>query len=132
MSVLIDTNILVYAWDASDKLKQARAIELLDQYRMKACLSVQNLSEFTSVMLRSGSDPSWIREVVSIYSQLMKVLTITSEDVVQAMRGVEQYKMSFWDAQIWSVAINNGISIIFSEDGPTNQTIEEVTFQNPF
>lgn len=129
---LIDTNILVYAWNAGDKIKQRKAIDVLEHYRDGACLAVQNISEFAAVMLKNGCDPQWLGGVVSLYERLMTVLPLSVHDVRQALRAVREYRMSYWDAQLWSVAKTNGIPVILSEAGPTGQTIEGVTYSNPF
>lgn len=131
MSVLIDTNILVYAWDSGDKVKQTRAIHVLHEYRNQACLSTQNLSEFSSVMIRKGCDLQWLQRVISIYSQLLTIVPVHTQEVEHAVRAVQEHRMSFWDAQIWAVALTNRIPVILSEDGPTGQVIEGVTFENP-
>jgi predicted nucleic acid-binding protein len=128
---LIDTSILVYAWNAGDKIKQRKAIEVLEQYKDRACLSIQNISEFSAVMLRNGCDPQWLGGVISLYERLMTVLPFSVHDARQALRAVQQYRMSYWDAQIWSAAKTNGIPIILSDNGPTGQTIEGVTYTNP-
>lgn len=131
MKVLIDTNILVYAWDSAEPDKQSKAIAIMQQHRKHACLSVQNLSEFSSVMLRKGSDLKWLHETIYIYSKIMTICALREEHVEHALRAVDQYKMSFWDAQIWAVALMNRIPVILSEDGPTGQKIEGIEFQNP-
>lgn len=131
MSALIDTNILIYAWDTSDRAKQNNAIAAIQNYGHHGYLSVQNISEFSSFMIRNGCDLQLLQETISDYSKLMTILPVTSLDITTAIRGVQQYKMSFWDAQIWAVALHNNIPIIISEDGPSNQTIEGVTYWNP-
>lgn len=51
---------------------------------------------------------------------------------MEAVRGVQAYTMSFWDALIWAVARLNGIGVVFSEDFNDGATIEDVRFVNPF
>jgi predicted nucleic acid-binding protein len=55
-----------------------------------------------------------------------------SSVILKAIEATQQYRMSFWDAQIWAVAVSNRIPEIFTEDGPVQQTIEGVTWRNPF
>lgn len=131
MKVMIDTNLLVYAWDSGDKEKQSKAIDLLRRHKNQACLSVQNLSEFSAVMIRKGADLNWLKRVISIYSEIMYVLPLTSNEVKQAIHAVDKYGMSFWDAQIWAVAKAHAIPVILTEDGPTGREIEGVWFKNP-
>ncbi|WP_127585111.1 PIN domain-containing protein [Paenibacillus koleovorans] len=131
MSVLLDTNILVYAWDPSDPQKQARAVQTLHEYRHQACLSTQNVSEFASVMIRKGCDLGWLSRVITLYSQIMTVYPVSVGQVEHALRAVREHRMSFWDAQIWAVAMTHRIPVILTEDGPVGQTIEGVQFHNP-
>lgn len=132
MNVLIDTNILVYAWDSADKVKQSRSIRLIERHMETACLSVQNLSEFAAVMLRRGCDLEWLSRVTRLYTNTMNILQPRPQDVARAIDAVKMYRMSFWDAQIWAVAVANKVTRILSEDGPSGQIIEGVRFENPF
>jgi predicted nucleic acid-binding protein len=132
MGILIDTNILIYAWDAQEKFKQTKALETLNAYRNEACLSMQNLSEFSSFMIRNQCELSWLNETLTLYRKLFNILPIQSQDIQNAVEAVYRYRMSYWDAQIWAVAKANQIPIILGENGPIGQTIEEVTYRNPF
>jgi predicted nucleic acid-binding protein len=49
-----------------------------------------------------------------------------------AMKGVKEHSLAFYDAQIWACAHLNQISVIFSEDFSDGQTLEGVRFVNPF
>lgn len=129
--ILMDTNILVYAWDQRDTLKQQKAIKTLERFRSQIHLSVQNLSEFTAVMMRYQCDLEWLRTTVQQFTKVMKVIPLTDYDILNAIQAVKQYQMHYWDAQIWAVARSNGIHSIFTEDGPIGQTIEGITYVNP-
>lgn len=129
--VFIDTNILIYAFDHQNEAKQKKAIETLERFKDQLRISVQNLSEFTSVMLKHGGDPEWLHGTVGRMSRVMTVLPLKSSDVSEALRGVKQYHMHYWDAQIWAVARSNDIPVLFTEDGPVGETIEGVTYVNP-
>lgn len=129
---LMDTNILVYAWNTKDPRKQDKAITTLQHYQHQSYLTTQNVTEFSAVMLRNGCTPDWIKDTLMIYERLMTILPLTTNHVKEALRGVKEYRMSFWDAQIWAVAKSHQITIIITEDGPTGQIIEDVQFVNPF
>ncbi len=129
--VIIDTNILVYAWNSEENEKKDKAIACLQRYQGHAFLSIQNISEFTAVMIRSGVSLYWIKETISIYERLFTIVHMNSSHVKEAIRAVEQYQMSFWDAQIWAVAKSYSIPLILTEDGPSGQIIEGVSYLNP-
>jgi predicted nucleic acid-binding protein len=50
--------------------------------------------------------------------------------VLEVIRGVKEYQLSFWDAQIWATAKLNQISVIYSEDFNVGAIIEGVRFVN--
>ncbi len=52
--------------------------------------------------------------------------------VMEAMAGVKNHSIGFYDAQIWACAHLNQIPVIFSEDFSDGRTIEGVRFVNPF
>jgi predicted nucleic acid-binding protein len=134
--VLVDTNILVYAHDAGEKQKQARALGVLHRLNAlnTARLSVQCLAEFFSVV-RQGAKPrlSLAEATVQLerFARAWPILELTASIVLEATRGVRQHQLSYWDAQIWASARLNQIPVIFSEDFQDRQTMEGVTFVNP-
>lgn len=136
-SVLVDTNVLVYAHDRGEPEKQARAIEVLawleDTHRGR--LSVQMLAEFFSLTTH-GQSPKLIAsqaaQQVERFTQGWPVLPLTPQIVLEAVRGVRTHQLAYWDAQIWATAHLNQIPIIFSEDFNTGATLEGVRFVNPF
>lgn len=135
--VLIDTNVLVYAYDRADPVKQRRAIDLLDQIRATrvGVISAQTLSEFFGVTTRKLSPPLTATEgerQLQIFVAQWPVLPVTEKVVLEAVRGARMYQLHFWDAQIWAAARLNGISLILSEDCNANAVIEGVRFINPF
>lgn len=129
--VLIDTNILIYAWDSSDKEKQSKAIMTLQENRHKAYLSIQNLSEFASFMVRNKCNSDWLQDTLATYQEVFTILPLQPNNIADALRAVQEHQLSYWDAQIWAVAKANRIPTIFSEDGPTGRSILSVTFINP-
>lgn len=135
--VLIDTNILVYAYDRGEHQKQQQAIRILDDLFTSGSgiLSAQTLAEFFSVVTR-GVSP--ILSVGQAYSQVQDlsqawiVLEITPAIVSEAARGVREHQFAYWDAQVWATAKLNQIALVLTEDFPSAQHIEGVQFVNPF
>ena len=52
--------------------------------------------------------------------------------VLEAVRGVRDHHLSYFDAQIWAVAKLNQVAVIVSEDFNSGGTLEGVHFLNPF
>ncbi|MFZ5592473.1 MAG: PIN domain-containing protein, partial [Bacillota bacterium] len=70
--VLVDTNILVYAYDSANPVKQKRALEVLDQLASShaGALSAQVLAEFVVAVTRKIADPldfATVRQSVENY-----------------------------------------------------------------
>ena len=136
-SVLVDTNVLVYAYDRAAAQKQQRALDTLDQLatRGTGALSTQVLAEFFVAVTRKITAPLSVAEAytrIENYLVSWTVLDMSGLVVLEAARGVRDYRMNFWDAQIWAIARLNQIAWIFSEDFSTGSTIEGVRFVNPF
>jgi predicted nucleic acid-binding protein len=138
--VLIDTNLLVYAYDLRDPSRQAFAVRVLSGLARGGigCLSVQSLSEFFSATTRQRKGQSPVLPVSDAIMETEKlaraflVYPVTQLIVLEALRGVRQYQLSFWDSQIWAAAHLNQISTVFSEDFSPGAVLEGVQFVNPF
>lgn len=134
-SILLDTNILVYSFDVRRPDFQEKAKTLIFRVETAgvACLSVQCLAEFFRVVTGKFhlSSTEVIRQV-EIFRQVFPVYDLTSQIVLEAARGVRDYQLSDYDAQIWAAARLNQIRFVFSEDFQDGQTLEGVQFANPF
>lgn len=135
--ILIDTNILVYAFDLAEREKRTHAQVVLRELQNNSlgCISVQCLSEFFNAVTR-GAKPKLPMEKALEYVQgyLLSFPTflLTPSIVMIAARGVKDHSLSFYDAQIWSCALTNNIPLVFSEDFQDGQVIEGIRFVNPF
>lgn len=135
--VLVDTNVLVYAYDFSEPGRQLQALKVLDALAVsrRGVLTAQVLAEFAVAVTRKIPSPlSWERAAASIgnYLRSWEVIEVTGMIVLEAIRGVCQQGFSYWDAQIWAAARLNQIPVVFSEDFAAGSSIEGVTFVNPF
>ena len=135
--ILIDTNLLIYLYDQNQPDRQSRAADVLDQLELMGLgrLSVQNLAEFFSVSTRKLSPPLSPKEAleqVNLFTRIWPVFDLTPLIVLEAARGVRDYQMSYYDAQIWATALLNQIPTIFSEDFNVGATLEGVQFIDPF
>jgi predicted nucleic acid-binding protein len=135
--IFIDTNVLVYAYDRTEPKKQMRALEVLDHLVIDGVgvVSTQVLAEFCVATTHKLAVPLSVNEAyerVKNYLQSWTVVDVTGMIVLEAVRGVRDYKFNFWDAQIWATARLNQIPLIFSEDFNVGQVIEGVRVVNPF
>jgi predicted nucleic acid-binding protein len=135
--VLVDTNIIVYSYDFSDPEKQQKALATLDRVQKsgQGAISSQVLAEFFAAVTGKIAEPLSLEdaeEQVNLYVQSWQIHDITPFIVREAVRGVREHKLSFWDAMIWATAKMNQILFILSEDFSNNSFIEGVRFLNPF
>ncbi len=99
-----------------------------------SALSTQVLAEFFVTITRKVKQPLALpaaRQIIEDYQTGWTVFPTTPEIVLQAIDGVAQHRMSFWDAMIWAAAKLNGVVTIYSEDTQSAQTIEGVRIENP-
>ena len=135
--ILIDTNLLIYLFDQNQSDRQNQAIDVLDRLEVLGLgrISVQNLAEFFSVSTRKLSPPLSPAEAlkqVNLFARTWPVFDLTPLIVLEAGRGVRDYQMSYYDAQIWATARLNQIATIFSENFNVGAALEGVQFINPF
>ncbi len=135
--VLIDTNVLVYAHERREPVKQAQAIRVLEWLHLTGGgrLSVQCLAEFFRAATRGSNPILALAEATEQTQRLARswpVFDVTPFIVLEAMRGVRDHQLAYWDAQIWAAARLNQIPVIFSEDFNSGSVLEGVHFINPF
>jgi predicted nucleic acid-binding protein len=135
--VMVDTNVLLYAYDRGEPSKQPQALALLDRLAVNGLgvLTSQVLAEFFVNATRRLRPPLTTEEAygcIQNYLLSWVILEISGPIVLEAVRGVRTYQMSYWDAQIWASAKMNQIPVVFSEDFGPRVIIEGVRFVNPF
>jgi predicted nucleic acid-binding protein len=132
----VDTNILVYAHDASETVKQPIASDLLGRLWAErgGAISTQILQEFyvvaTRKLARPMSSPE-AREIVALYGA-WPVVVIDSSLILNATRIEEQHRLSFWDALVLEAARVAGAQLVLTEDLQHGRVIEGVRVENPF
>ena len=142
MARLVDTNVLVYRFDPRDRVKQARATDLLwaGIGSQSLCIAHQSILEFVSVVSKRrpslGDRPLLsLAEALLEAESLMRQFTVLypSADVLHtAMRGTTLYGLPCFDAQIWATADVFGLEEILSEDFQHGRHYGRVRVMNPF
>lgn len=134
--ILVDTNVLLYAYDTGEPEKQARAAAVIDRLAnlRLGVLTPQVLAEFFVNATRKIQMPLTTEQAydrIQNYILSWEVLELTGPIVLEAVRGVHSYKMAYWDAQIWASARLHQIPLIFTEDFNVGAVIEGIRFLNP-
>lgn len=135
--ILVDSNLLVYAYDRSEPAKQRTAARVLDRLfdSRTGVLTAQVLAEFFVVVTRRITAPLDLRtaaERVHNFVLSWPVLEVTPLVVLEATRGAAVHQLHYWDAQLWATARLNQIELILTEDLPSGQVVEGVRFSDPF
>lgn len=137
MTVFVDTNVLVYAHDASEGDKQVRATRWLD-YLWKSklgCLSEQILHEFYVTVTRKlslGLNQVRAREEVNSLMAWRPSVSQHGELIKQAYGVEDRYGLNYWDALIVAAAESAGCRYLLTEDLQHNQQLGSVLVINPF
>ena len=133
---VVESNLLVYALDRREPEKRERAREVLQRVggAGSAALPAQVLSEFASACLRKlepRPDPEAVRRQVERLMLAFPVLPLTGPVVLEALRGVREHLLSYYDAQIWAAARLGQVGVVLSEDFNPGAVLEGVSFSNP-
>src|SRR5215212_3206287 len=133
---VVDTNVLVYTLDRRQPEKRQRAREVLRSVGRAgtAALPAQVLSEFGGACLRKlepRPDPHAVRREVERLMLAFPVLPLTGPVVLEALRGVGEHLLFYYDAQIWAVARLGQVGVILSEDFNPGAVLDGVSFTNP-
>ena len=131
----VDTNILMYAHDASAGEKHGRAKALVEElWRDRTgVVSTQVLQEL-SVNLRKKTrrplDAKATREIVADYLA-WQVVVNSGESILEALDLEARYQISFWDALVVQAALASGAEVLYSEDLSDGQVYGSVRVVNP-
>jgi len=129
-----DTNVFLYADDASAPAKQTQAIQLVTRYQRSGLLvvSTQVLQEYFVVATRKmGVDPETALRKVQLLAR-GRVVRFTEDDVIAAIELHRLSRISFWDAMIVHAARSVGANLLYSEDLQHGATLGGVRINNPF
>lgn len=133
-SILVDTNILVYAYDPRDPTKNRHAQTLLQALHDHKIgyLSVQSLAEFLNATRKLAIPAATALTYAQAFVLSWPIFPLTPQVVIEAARGVRDHQLTYYDAQIWATARLNQLPVIFSEDFNNGSTLEGIRFVNPF
>jgi predicted nucleic acid-binding protein len=129
-----DTNVLIYADDASAPKKQKRAIALFAEHIRTgtAVVSLQVLQEYFAAATRKlGLAPETAQRKVEILAR-GRVVRFEARDVIAAIELHRLTRISFWDSLIVHAARSAGAATLYSEDLQHGSVPGGVRVVNPF
>jgi predicted nucleic acid-binding protein len=132
----VDTNVLVYAYDANagDKHDVARALLARLWDNGTGAVSTQVLQEFYVTVTRKVARPlarGRAREVVATYAAWDPHRPSVG-DVVAAAALEERHRLAFWDALIVVSAQRQAAGRLLSEDLQSGRRFGDLAVVNPF
>ena len=134
--IFVDTNVLVYARDSSERTKQRRAqswLEVLWRDRTGR-ISSQVLHEYYITVtrkLKPGLRPEEAREDVRDLLAWNPV-PLSAELLEEAWLVEDRFSLSFWDSLIVSAARTSECQFLLSEDMQHSQRLDRLTVIDPF
>jgi predicted nucleic acid-binding protein len=135
----LDTNVLVYAYDVSERRRREIAKALVDEVWNAGggVVTLQNLSEFFFAVTRKVQKPVPVVDAKTIVSDILRssrwmVIDRNAGTVMKAMEIVESVRAPFWDALIAACMLEHGVEVIVTENEKDFKNIPGITIINPF
>ena len=136
---LIDTNILVYAYDASEgnKHKASRILLKTVWEEGGGIVCLQNLMEFFVVITKKVENPISIRDAKTIIEDILKsknwkIIDRDTDTLLKAIDMAFEYRIHLWDALIVACMKENDIVEIVTENKIDFEKIPEIKVAIPF
>ena len=117
-----------------DSQKSSIAKEIINENIEQICLSTQVLNEICINLLKKANySEEEIKKLISNLDNVYEIYPIKVEDCLKASEIRDKFYISYWDSLVIASALNNGCSILYSEDMQHNQIIEDqLKIINPF
>jgi predicted nucleic acid-binding protein len=136
MKAFLDTNVLVYTFDAGAPDKRQRALALFSECAAEGTLllSVQVLQEFYVTVTRKLDKPLDAAVARAVVNDLTAFPVVPTDVpmVRAAIRTHQDAAISFWDALIVEAARSGGASRLYSEDLQDGRDFGGLQVINPF
>ncbi len=131
--VFLDTNLIVYANDARDPEKQARAAECVTRVidDGTGVVSTQVLQEYAVVAHAKLQQPGDAILAQLLLLESLEVILITPAIIRRALELQWHYGIEYWDASILAAAEHAQCTVLFSEDLNPGQLYANVRVENP-
>lgn len=134
--VFIDTNVFVYTTleDEAEGAKFQKAIKLIKQLsNHETVVSIQVLNEFYCVLVKHKVPENEIQDKLNTIIEDSTLALIRLDTIRSSWQIRMKYRFSLWDSLIIASAVENGCSILYTEDLQHNQLIgDRLEIINPF
>lgn len=138
-SKLIDTNILVYAYDVTEREKHSICKAIIKEVWLKGggIVTLQNLMEFFAVVTRKVEKPLPTEVAKIIVEDILQsdkwtIIDRNEDTFLKAMELVIKYYLPLWDSLIIACMLENNIKEILTENIKDFEKISGIIAVNPF
>jgi len=139
MSFVIDTNILAYAYDSSEKIKRAKCLALVKNVYSglkEAYVTNQILGELFYTFTKNFKKPLNKESARIIISSLIKSgnwlkINYDFNTVEKAIILSNEYGIHFWDSLIAATMLENNVFAIYTENEKDFKKIPGIKVINP-
>lgn len=135
----VDTNVFIYALDADEPLKQAKAQDLIDKLRHETDSTVlvwQVAGELPSNLRKRESAGRISAAQVDMHFRALCAvfpLALPNAHVLQAYFDLHsRFSLSHWDAMLLAACKEAGVSTLYSEDMDAGTDFDGLVVVNPF
>jgi predicted nucleic acid-binding protein len=139
VAALVDTNVLVYRFDNRFPEKQRLATAILRQGIAEGSVKVphQAIVEFVASVTRPIHGHAILDRTAALqeaeeFLTQFTVLYPNEAILREAMRACAAYRLSWFDAHLWSYAEHYGLPVILTEDLQHDRLYGTVRVVNPF
>ncbi|MBI4918697.1 PIN domain-containing protein [archaeon] len=137
---LLDTNILVYAYDNTEDRKNEIALEIIEDCFGRGgmfALCLQNICEFLCVVTKkmqnkmSPEEAEFLVKDITDFKNFKKI-HYKIKTTLKAAHLTQKYGLHYWDALIAATMIENEIYDIYTENTKDFSKIPGINAVNPF
>lgn len=135
----VDTNVVVYALDADEPAKQAKAIALLDQLSLDPSQTVllwQVAGEFLSCLRRwesagkiaAADVEANLIDLLDTFPLVLPVQAVMERSLDLSSR----FSLSHWDSMLIAACLEADVDTLYTEDMDAGTTFDSLHLVNPF
>ena len=130
--VFVDSNLWIYLYSEGEK--SAIIFKVINKHFDHIIVSTQVLGECFNVLTKKKLKT--LEEVTQIIDEIASITEVSGIDKFSVAKAIEihtRYKYSYYDSLIIASALENGCTILYTEDLQHGQVIDEkLTIINPF
>jgi predicted nucleic acid-binding protein len=121
--VFLDSNVLIYLYSEDESEKADLAQQCAQE--PDAWISTQVLNEVSNVLRRKQQQayPDILKVIQELQGNF-QVTTVTTQTIEQALLLGERYRYSYFDSLMLASALEQGCTVLYSEDMQHEQVIE--------